>query len=76
MEKVNLGHTRLSIIDITGGNQPITNQAGVAVVVNGELYDFERMKCYAERFAYQKQFVHMHEPTPHHHVRVSSHAND
>jgi asparagine synthase (glutamine-hydrolysing) len=44
-EKVNLGHTRLSIIDITGGHQPITNQAGdVAVIVNGELYDFERIR--------------------------------
>jgi asparagine synthase (glutamine-hydrolysing) len=38
-----LGHTRLSIIDPEGGRQPLVNEQGdVAVVVNGEFYDYER----------------------------------
>ncbi|KAG0172729.1 hypothetical protein DFQ28_007436 [Apophysomyces sp. BC1034] len=39
-----LGHTRLSIIDLEGGQQPIENETGtVHAVVNGELYDYERI---------------------------------
>lgn len=41
-----LGIRRLAIIDVSGGNQPIYNEDGsVAVVMNGELYE------YVERFA-------------------------
>jgi asparagine synthase (glutamine-hydrolysing) len=37
-----LGHTRLSIIDLTGGNQPILNEDGsIGIVVNGEFYGYE-----------------------------------
>jgi asparagine synthase (glutamine-hydrolysing) len=40
-----LAHTRLSIIDIEGGRQPLLNEAeDVAVVVNGEFYDYERVR--------------------------------
>ncbi len=36
-----LGHRRLSIIDLSGGKQPIYNEDGSAVVVfNGEIYNF------------------------------------
>ncbi|WP_025688004.1 asparagine synthase (glutamine-hydrolyzing) [Paenibacillus zanthoxyli] len=43
--KVGLGHTRLSIIDLEGGNQPLENEDGrVHAVVNGEIYDFERIR--------------------------------
>src|ERR1051326_400821 len=38
---VGLGHRRLSIIDLSGGKQPIFNEDGsVAVVFNGEIYNF------------------------------------
>lgn len=38
---VGLGHRRLSIIDLAGGDQPIYNETGsVAVVFNGEIYGF------------------------------------
>lgn len=45
-ELVGLGHTRLSIIDLTTGDQPIANEdAQLHVIVNGEFYDFERIRC-------------------------------
>jgi asparagine synthase (glutamine-hydrolysing) len=41
--QVGLAHTRLSIIDLTSGQQPIGNEDGsIQAIVNGELYDFER----------------------------------
>ncbi|HET6150309.1 MAG TPA: asparagine synthase (glutamine-hydrolyzing) [Polyangia bacterium] len=43
---VGLGHARLSIIDLEGGTQPLENEDGrVRVVVNGEFYDFERIRA-------------------------------
>ncbi|KAI7903754.1 asparagine synthase [Cokeromyces recurvatus] len=44
-----LGHVRLSIIDLAGGHQPLSNQSGdIQSVVNGELYDFERIRSELE----------------------------
>ena len=38
---VGLGHRRLSIIDLSAGHQPLFNEDGsVAVVFNGEIYNF------------------------------------
>src|SRR6476646_6541068 len=38
---VGLGHRRLSIIDLSGGGQPIFNEDGsVAIVFNGEVYNY------------------------------------
>jgi asparagine synthase (glutamine-hydrolysing) len=43
--RVGLGHARLSIIDLTTGDQPIENEDGrLHIVVNGEFYDFERIQ--------------------------------
>jgi len=40
-----LGHRRLSIIDLVTGGQPIYNEDGtVAVVLNGEIYNFESLR--------------------------------
>jgi len=40
---IGMGHARLSIIDLTTGDQPIPNEDGsIHVVVNGEFYDYER----------------------------------
>ncbi len=41
-----LGHRRLSIIDLSPeANQPMTNETGdVAIVVNGEIYDFVELR--------------------------------
>jgi asparagine synthase (glutamine-hydrolysing) len=44
--RVGLGHTRLSIIDLEGGAQPLHTPDGtVHAVVNGELYDFEHLRA-------------------------------
>jgi asparagine synthase (glutamine-hydrolysing) len=43
--RIGLGHSRLSIIDLGGGDQPIANEDDtIRVVVNGEFYDFERIR--------------------------------
>ena len=40
-EGIGLGHRRLSIIDLAGGSQPMFNEDGsIAVVYNGEIYNF------------------------------------
>jgi asparagine synthase (glutamine-hydrolysing) len=42
---VGLGHTRLAIIDIAGGRQPIQSADGRFVIVfNGELYNFRSLR--------------------------------
>ena len=53
-----LGMRRLSIIDIAGGHQPVWNEsANVAVIFNGELYNYrelrERLLLAGHRFATQ-----------------------
>ena len=40
-----LGMRRLSIIDLSGGRQPVFNEAeNVAVVFNGEIYNFRQLR--------------------------------
>jgi asparagine synthase (glutamine-hydrolysing) len=66
---VGLGHRRLSIIDLAGGTQPIFNEdATVAVVLNGEIYNYLELRCELERtghkFATQSDtevIVHLYE---------------
>jgi asparagine synthase (glutamine-hydrolysing) len=42
---IGLGHRRLSIIDLAGGHQPMTNEDGtVWIVFNGEIYNFEELE--------------------------------
>jgi len=44
-----LGHRRLSIIDLAHGQQPMVDEAGgLALVYNGEMYNFEALKAELE----------------------------
>lgn len=46
---VGLGHRRLSIIDLDNGRQPMVDEvAGLALVYNGELYNFPSLKAELE----------------------------
>ena len=47
---VSLGMRRLSIIDVGGGHQPISNEDGtIHVVFNGEIYNFHEIRRRLER---------------------------
>src|ERR1017187_6076552 len=40
-----LGHRRLSIIDVGGGHQPLSNEDGtVWIVLNGEIYNYRELR--------------------------------
>src|SRR5438132_5307444 len=44
-KRVGLGHARLSIIDLTTGDQPIASEDGrTHIVVNGEFYGYEAIR--------------------------------
>lgn len=44
-ERVGLGHTRLAVIDLATGDQPIASEDGkVRVVVNGEFYNHRKIR--------------------------------
>ena len=47
---VAIGMQRLAIIDVEGGDQPIFNEDGsIAVVMNGEVYNFRELRSRADR---------------------------
>jgi asparagine synthase (glutamine-hydrolysing) len=48
------GHRRLSIIDLSGGHQPLSNEDGtVWVIFNGEIYNFKELKKELEILGHQ-----------------------
>jgi len=50
---VGLGHRRLSIIDLSTGQQPLYNEDGsVVVVFNGEIYNFQELVPELERLGH------------------------
>lgn len=52
--EVGLGHRRLSIIDVSGGDQPIGNEDNtIHVVFNGEIYNFLELRAELEGLGHQ-----------------------
>jgi len=48
------GHRRLSIIDLSGGHQPLSNEDGtVWVIFNGEIYNFKELRKKLEILGHQ-----------------------
>jgi len=53
-DRVGLGMRRLSIIDVDGGHQPISNEDGsVIVVFNGEIYNYRELRRQLQRKGHQ-----------------------
>src|SRR3954470_19647528 len=51
---VGLGHRRLSIIDLSTGDQPVTNEdRTIWIVYNGEIYNFAELRCELETFGHR-----------------------
>jgi asparagine synthase (glutamine-hydrolysing) len=49
-----LGFRRLSIIDVTGGHQPLTNEDGsLQLVFNGEIYNHQELRARLERHGHR-----------------------
>ena len=49
-DRVNLGMVRLSIIDLSGGHQPISNEDGtIHVIFNGEIYNYIELRDELEK---------------------------
>ncbi len=67
--EIGLGHRRLSIIDIEGGAQPVSNEDGtLQIVFNGEIYNFielrKELKAFGHSFRTQSDtevIVHAYE---------------
>ncbi len=52
--RVGMGHVRLSIVDLAGGSQPLYNEDhSIAVVCNGELYDYDELRRTLTRRGHQ-----------------------
>ena len=48
--QVGLGSRRLSIIDLTSGRQPITNEdESMWIVFNGEIYNYRELRIYLQK---------------------------
>ena len=51
-----LGHRRLSIIDVAGGNQPMSNEDGrLQIIYNGEIFNHAQLRPDLERAGHQYQ---------------------
>ncbi|MGB0152160.1 MAG: asparagine synthase (glutamine-hydrolyzing) [Candidatus Poseidoniaceae archaeon] len=54
-ERVGLAHTRLAILDLDGGQQPIVGQHGAVAVVNGEIYNHLDLRAACSTYRFQRK---------------------
>ena len=55
-ERAAIGHRRLSIIDVAGGHQPMTNETGsLLIVYNGEIFNHADLRPDLERAGHRYQ---------------------
>ena len=50
---VGFGHTRLSIVDIHGSNQPLFSDDGCVLIMNGEIYNHQSIRNQERGFAFR-----------------------
>src|ERR1041385_631857 len=49
-----LGHTRLSVIDLSGGHQPMADESGrLWIVFNGEIFNYRELRTKLEKHGWQ-----------------------
>src|SRR5678816_2863868 len=59
-----LAMRRLSIIDLTGGWQPLYNEdRTLALIANGEIYNFVELRERLEQLGHRLSLIHISEPT-------------
>lgn len=55
-EYLALGHRRLSIIDLSGGNQPIYNEdESILIIYNGETYNYKELKNELKEYTFKTE---------------------
>ena len=50
---IGLGHARLSIVDVTGSDQPLHSDSGCVLIQNGEIYNHHSLRNASRGFAYR-----------------------
>jgi len=50
---IGLGHTRLSIVDIHGSNQPLHSDSGCVLIVNGEIYNHSHIRENSREYSWR-----------------------
>src|SRR5580658_7137427 len=56
IDNVAFGHTRLSIVDLAGGRQPLFNEdQTISVICNGEIYNYPSLRRDLERRGHRFQ---------------------
>ena len=50
---VGFGHTRLSIVDIVGSNQPLHSDSSCVLIVNGEIYNHQEIRNAQRDFSFR-----------------------
>ena len=50
---IGFGHTRLSIVDIQGSDQPLHSDSGCVLIVNGEIYNHRQIRDNARQYPWR-----------------------